>query len=86
MLLRSISKHVKVQNWFAVVLDFLIVVAGILIAFPITEWNEANASAAGLISSLERLDRELVLNLDIGNAILEKFDRGRGILSLGETP
>lgn len=41
MLLRRITKHVKDQNWFAVALDFIIVVVGILIAFQITEWNEA---------------------------------------------
>lgn len=41
MLLRSITKHVKDQNWFAVALDFFIVVVGILIAFQITNWNEA---------------------------------------------
>ena len=41
MLLRSISKHVKDQNWFAVFLDFFIVVAGILIAFQITNWNDS---------------------------------------------
>ena len=40
MLLRRITQHVKEQNWFAVALDFFIVVAGILIAFQITEWNE----------------------------------------------
>jgi hypothetical protein len=43
MLLRSLTKHVKDQNWFAVALDFFIVVAGILIAFQITNWNEARA-------------------------------------------
>ncbi len=43
MLLRSISKHVKDQNWFAVALDFVIVVTGILIAFQITNWNEGRA-------------------------------------------
>lgn len=41
MILRSITKHVREQNWFAVALDFLIVVIGILIAFQITNWNEA---------------------------------------------
>ena len=41
MLLRSITKHVKDQNWFAVALDFFIVVVGILIAFQITNWSEA---------------------------------------------
>lgn len=43
MLLRRISKHVKEQNWFAVALDFFIVVVGILIAFQITNWNEQQA-------------------------------------------
>ena len=40
MLLRSITKHVREQNWFAVGLDFFIVVVGILIAFQITNWSE----------------------------------------------
>ncbi len=46
MLLRSISKQVKDQNWFAVFLDFFIVVAGILIAFQITNWNEGRQDRA----------------------------------------
>ena len=43
MLLRRITKHVKGQNWFAVGLDFFIVVAGILIAFQITNWSERSS-------------------------------------------
>jgi type II secretory pathway pseudopilin PulG len=39
MILRRLSKHVKDQNWFAVALDFFIVVLGILIAFQITNWS-----------------------------------------------
>ena len=42
MLLRRITQHVKEQNWFAVLLDFVIVVVGILIALQITNWNDAN--------------------------------------------
>ena len=41
MLLRRITQHVKDQNWFAVGLAFFIVVAGILIAFQISNWNAA---------------------------------------------
>ena len=41
MILRRITEHVREQNWFAVALDFFIVVAGILIAFQITNWSEA---------------------------------------------
>lgn len=40
MILRRLSEHVKAQNWFAVFLDFVIVVAGILIAFQITGWSD----------------------------------------------
>ena len=58
MLLRSITKHVKDQNWFAVALDFFIVVAGILIAFQITNWNEGRQDAK---------NRELIIDALITN-------------------
>jgi len=40
MILRRITEHVKAQNWFAVGLDFFIVVVGVLIAFQIASLNE----------------------------------------------
>ena len=55
MLLRRIAQHVKDQNWFAVALDFIIVVAGILIAFQITNWNEARVEKQREKVLLERL-------------------------------
>ena len=42
MILRRLTQHVKDQNWFAVALDFFIVVVGILIAFQITNCSEAS--------------------------------------------
>ena len=59
MLLRRITKHVREQNWFAVALDFFIVVAGILIAFQITEWNEARTDRQIERNILERLQDQL---------------------------
>jgi len=41
MILRRITKHVKEQNWFAVGLDFLIVVIGVFIGLQVNTWNEA---------------------------------------------
>ena len=46
MLLRRVTKHIREQNWFAVALDFFIVVVGILIAFQITNWKEARQEQA----------------------------------------
>lgn len=62
MLLSRISKHVKDQNWFAVVLDFLIVVLGILIAFQITSWNEQRQARAELAEAEAAIRSDLLLN------------------------
>ncbi|MEO0368373.1 MAG: hypothetical protein AAF197_06245 [Pseudomonadota bacterium] len=40
MLLRRITQHLKAQNWFAVFLDFLIVVVGVFIGIQVANWNE----------------------------------------------
>lgn len=40
MLLRRITEHVKAQNWFAVFLDFLIVVVGVFVGLQVQEWAE----------------------------------------------
>ena len=41
MLLRRITKHVKDQNWFAVGIDFAIVVVGVFMGLQVANWNEA---------------------------------------------
>ena len=38
MLLRSLTKHIKDQNWFAVGLDFLIVVVGVFVGLQVQNW------------------------------------------------
>lgn len=41
MILRRIVEHVKAQNWFAVMLDFFIVVLGVFIGIQAASWNQA---------------------------------------------
>lgn len=62
MLLRSLTKHVKDQNWFAVALDFFIVVAGILIAFQITNWSEGRQTRADLAEAEIAIKTDLFIN------------------------
>lgn len=64
MRLRRITQHVKEQNWFAVALDFLIVVVGILIAFQITNWSEARGDKADARIALEQLEQDFEQILD----------------------
>jgi len=43
LILRRITEHVKTQNWFAVALDFLIVVVGVFIGIQVSNWNAARS-------------------------------------------
>lgn len=40
MILANLAKAIREQNYYAVVLEFLIVIAGVVIGFQITAWNE----------------------------------------------
>lgn len=41
MILRKLTEHVKAQNWFAVAIDFVIVVAGVFVGIQVSNWNAA---------------------------------------------
>ena len=60
MLLCRITQHVKEQNWFAVMLDFVIVVVGILIALQVTNWSEFRSERVQEREIIERLHVEFV--------------------------
>ncbi len=40
MILTSITQALRTQNWFAVIVEFIIVLAGVVIGFQISAWNE----------------------------------------------
>jgi hypothetical protein len=83
MLLRSISKHVKEQNWFAVFIDFFIVVVGVFIGIQVANWNETQNNKAGLVTTLERLDREVSKNLAITDKILDHYENNHENMGQG---
>ena len=62
MLLRRITQHVKDQNWFAVFLDFVIVVLGVGVALAAGEWANARAVKADLKSAETNIHAELYDN------------------------
>lgn len=69
MLLRRITEHVKAQNWFAVAIDFVIVVVGVFIGIQVSNWNEACSDRLS--------EREIV------DAIADDIRRERKELDLG---
>ena len=59
MILRSVTKHVRDQNWFAVFLDLLIVVIGVFIGIQVSNWNQERAGEKQAQVLLSRLSVDL---------------------------
>ena len=64
MLLRRITQHVKDQNWFAVLIDFAIVVFGVFIGIQVSNWNATRAEDARIAAQLNSFRNELILARD----------------------
>ena len=77
MLLRRVTEHIKAQNWFAVCIDFVIVVVGVVIGIEVANWNDVRNNKVGLAASLERLDKEVSQNIDMIEKVLIAFEEGR---------
>lgn len=73
MILRRLTEHVRTQNWFAVTLDFLIVVLGVFIGLQVQEWSSARAERARVTAQLSSVYTELVLSRDYINERIEYY-------------
>ena len=64
MLLRRFIVHVKGQEWTAIAIDFVIVVAGVFIGIQVANWNEARVDDARATNYLERIQNDLQADLN----------------------
>jgi len=91
MILRSITRHVRDQNWFAVGIDFLIVIVGVFIGIQVANWNDARRDRQGEQEYLDRLRQELAVILpeahssgaELANR-MERLEELRAFLASGE--
>jgi len=58
MILARLSRAIREQNWFAVVLEFIIVIAGVVIGFQISAWNAERQADEARQATLDRLHDE----------------------------
>ena len=58
MILDRLSHAIRQQNWFAVALEFVIVIAGVVIGFQITAWNQERGERAYEQMLIARLSEE----------------------------
>lgn len=59
-ILGRLSKAVREQNWFAVALELLIVVLGVVIGFQVTSWGQDSADRQREQSYLTEIRRDLL--------------------------
>ncbi len=83
MLLRKITQHVRDQNWFAVFIDFIIVVVGVFIGIQVANWNETQNNKKSLMISLERLNTEVHKNIAVIDEILASFQDTSNDMRIG---
>jgi len=88
MILRRITEHVKAQNWFAVAIDFVIVVAGVFIGIQVANWNAAQADKRLGRAYAERLGASLAADLQSRQglaayyaAVLDSVERTNALLA-----
>lgn len=64
MILARITQALRDQNWLAVSLEFIIVIAGVVVGFQVSAWNEARQERGLERAYLERLFSEFAVVSD----------------------
>jgi len=65
MPIRRVVEHVRIQNWAAIVLDLIVVVVGIFLAFQVDRWYDNRKLLADVGGNLTALANEFSENRDL---------------------
>lgn len=71
MRLLSLTRHLKEQNWLAVLLDFLIVVVGVFIGLQVSNWNQEWMKAERESMLLHDIVEDLQADLEELDIVIE---------------
>jgi len=81
MILRTLAHSIRRQDWFAVVIEFLIVVAGIFVGLQVTDWNERRQLRERETNYLQRMAEDLARMQADFQQILD-FGGGRSAVAM----
>jgi len=65
MILRSLTQHIKEQNWFTVILEIVILVIGVFIGLQVQEWANDKERQQREAIYLERLHEEVLCVIEL---------------------
>jgi len=84
-MLRRVIENVKTQNWFAVALEFLIVVLSIFFALQVNNWNEARKDRNDERRFVSRLHVDLELAEELSSRVRgRRLDLLSSVISASE--
>ena len=90
LLLRRITKHVQDQNWFAVGIDFVIVVIGVYCGVWVSNFQESKSTEATRLQVVEILRDDMFIVSETTAAFASNVRQGLSDYELklreGETP
>lgn len=75
MIFRRIKAHVEKENWFAVGIDFVIVVVGVFIGIQVANWNEGREDFRQETKALVELRKELADSIVTTGVLLRAYDQ-----------
>ncbi|WP_300528866.1 hypothetical protein [Maricaulis sp.] len=78
MILSRLTQAFRDQNWFAVALEFVIVISGVAIGFQITAWNEARQDEVREALVLARLQADFEVIRANTETTLEDLEQRAG--------
>ena len=84
MLLRSVTRHVRQQNWTAICIDLVIVVVGVFIGIQVSNWNEERESHNAERAFIEAVRDDIAQNISDAQGFVEMLTivRDHGYRSL----
>lgn len=76
MLLRRLARSLKEQNWMAIAIEFVLLVAGVFLGTQAANWNEARNLQERKAAALMRMHDEARANIDYLRKRLDVLNRG----------
>ena len=73
MIPRRLYEHVKSHNWFAVAIDFVIVVVGVFIGIQVANWNAERHEKNAVRAYIERIREDIATSAKNLQQVVEYY-------------